>query len=62
MIDLLFHSLERSRIDFVRGRDEIEQGLEGLSFRPESHRLVKGFKAQLGIGRDIEGDLDGSGS
>ena len=61
MIDFLFHALEGSGIDFVLGRDEIENGLEGLSFRFESHRLVERFKAQPGIRRDIEGELDGSG-
>ena len=35
MVDFLFHALQRSRIDFVLGRDEVENGLEGLSFRPE---------------------------
>ena len=61
VIDFLFHALERSGIDLVLGRDEIENGLERLSFRPESHRLVKGFKSQLGIERDIESELGGSG-
>ena len=60
VIDFLFHALQGSGIDFVRGRDEID-GLEGLSFRPKSHRLVKGSKPQAGIGRDIEGELGGSG-
>ena len=32
MIDFLFHTLERSGINFVLGRDEIENGLEGLGF------------------------------
>ena len=41
MIDFLFHALERSGIDFVLGRDEIENSLKGLSLRPKSHRLVK---------------------
>ena len=60
MIDFLFHALQRSGIDFVLGRDEVENGLERLSFRPKSHRLVKGFKPQSGISSDIEGELDGS--
>ena len=45
----------------VLGRDEVENGLERLGFRPKSHRLVKRFKPQLGIMRDIEGKLGGSG-
>ena len=61
MIDFLFHALERSGIDLVLGRDEIENGLKGLSLRPKSHRLVKRFKPQPGIKRDIEGELGGSG-
>ena len=61
MIDFLFHALEGRRIDFVLGRDEIENGLESLRFRLESHGLVERFKAQPGVGRDIEGELDGSG-
>ena len=61
MIDFLFHALERSGINLILGRDEVENGLEGLSFRLKSHRLVKGFKPHLGIGRDIEGELGGSG-
>ena len=61
MIDFLFHALERRGIDFVLGGDEIENGLEGLRFCFKSHRLMEGFKAQPGIRRDIEGELDGSG-
>jgi hypothetical protein len=34
VIDFLFHALERRGIDFVLGRDEVENGLEGLGFRP----------------------------
>jgi hypothetical protein len=44
VIDFLFHTLKRSGIDFVLSRDEIENGLKGLSFRPESHRLVKAIQ------------------
>ena len=61
MIDFLFHALQRSGIDLVLCRDEIENGLKRLSFRLKSHRLVKGFKPQLGIERDIESELGGSG-
>ena len=58
MIDFLFHALERRGIDFVFGRDEIENGLEGLRFCFKSHRLMEGFKAQPGIRRDIKSELD----
>ena len=61
MVDFLFHALEGRGIDFVLGRDEVENGLEGLSFRLKSHRLVKGFKPQPSIRRDIKGELGGSG-
>ena len=36
MIDFLFHPLERSGIDLILGRDEIENCLKGLSLRPKS--------------------------
>ena len=55
MIDLLFHALEHSGIDFVLRRDEIENGLKRLGFRFESHGLDGGFRSATwlrGAGRE----------
>ena len=47
MINFLFHALQGSGIDFIRGRDEIENGLKRLDFCFESQGLVEGFEAQF---------------